>query len=313
MVDRDKSPSKSEGPIVSPRPDHRDDLLPGEKQSAPKTIELASTDSAPEVGSYDPASMTPRIVKTKDGHKILFGATKDTHKKSEINTENDVLTGHITEIDKDLGIGYFKDELTNKSRSFFLNIIDEEISINIKSGDFAVFTATIHGGYGSLKRLVCLNEEIFDENAVERLLLQRKDNDRELPGEDQTLELDDEREKELKRAFDALSQLPTGEVSRLADSAEKRKEKWTGEIPKSAPELYKDRPTSEGLPDFLRRVYGERGYLNGIMTTAHLDIIDPPAARAVRSWVEHHQEGLPTDIELPTAKTRPKMAKQKPA
>jgi len=124
-------------------------------------------------------------------------------------------------------------------------------------------------------------------------------------GEAQGLLSEDNRKNILKRAFDILSDLPTGEIERITASAEKRLEKWGNDIPKAAPELYQDRPASEGLPDFLRRVYGSRGYLNGKMTTAHLDIIDTPVARAIRSWVEHHGN-LPENIVLPTSRLRPK-------
>ena len=69
-------------------------------------------------------------------------------------------------------------------------------------------------------------------------------------------------------------------------------------MPKRAPELYQDRQASEELPEFLRRVYGQAGLLNGQLMTVHFDILDPPLAAAIRGYVGHYG-ALPDDINLP--------------
>jgi len=103
----------------------------------------------------------------------------------------------------------------------------------------------------------------------------------------------------IESAFNALAALPTGEVQRLLQTIEKRREKWSGAIPIEAPELYRDRQAKEDLPTFLRRVYGARGLLDGSLTKAHLDILDPSLADGVRAWISHHGS-LPDDIDLPS-------------
>lgn len=119
---------------------------------------------------------------------------------------------------------------------------------------------------------------------------------------------------QLKRAFDIISKLPAGEVERLADTAEKKLKKWPEDILKEAPELFQERPRNEEVPEFLNRVYRVPGHLNGNLTTAHFDVIDPPLATAVRSWIRN-KAPLPADIIVPKKVERPtgmKYKKSKP-
>lgn len=119
---------------------------------------------------------------------------------------------------------------------------------------------------------------------------------------------EDEHQLQLQRVYEAVSGLPTGEIERLANTALKRKKKWSGGVPTMAPELFAERPANENLPDFIRRVYGEAGHLTGSLNTAHLDIIDPQLSRAIRNWIDHHGD-LPEDINLPNKVTRRRIVK----
>ncbi len=107
----------------------------------------------------------------------------------------------------------------------------------------------------------------------------------------------------LREAFTKLATLPQGELERLLVTIDKRCEKWGDGVLKEAPEFYQNRPASEKPSDFLRRVYADQGHLNGRLTTAHIDIIDPPLGVAVRSWVKYYGS-LPEDINLPLKQER---------
>lgn len=108
---------------------------------------------------------------------------------------------------------------------------------------------------------------------------------------------DIDRQTTLKEIFAALNELPDGEIERLRHLIDGRRDFWDG-IVWPAPELYQDRRASERLPDFIRRVYKEPGYLTKNFTTAHFDILDHKLAAAIRQW--RRSRPLPADIDIPT-------------
>lgn len=223
-----------------------------------------------------------------------------------------IFPGRITELDFNKGVGklFFEQSTEKREITFPIDLLSAANIADPQEGEELFFKMDRNGNIKSFK-----NRNL---SATIRISIKEKTNNRDLIEEDSPddrkkssnekliVNVDSkEREEELRRVFAIFSELPTGEIRRIADTAEKRLEKWPADVPKSAPELYQQRPASEDLPSFLRRVYGQNGFLNGSLTTAHLDIIDPAVARAIRSWVEHHGS-LPDDINLPNKVKRPK-------
>lgn len=109
---------------------------------------------------------------------------------------------------------------------------------------------------------------------------------------------------EFLRLLHACGNVPSGEVARLADTAEKKALKWEGII-KAAPALYNERPAKQKLPEFLRENYLKAGYLDGRMDYSHIDILDPACGASIRYWAREN-DGLPSDLNLQPAIVRPK-------
>lgn len=107
----------------------------------------------------------------------------------------------------------------------------------------------------------------------------------------------EERQRVLEQLFNDIAKLPDGEIERLRVSVDKKVLKWEG-LPTQAPELFKERCVSETLPQFLERVYANRGWLDGRLTRAHLAVLDPQLGTAVSNWINHHGL-LPRGINLP--------------
>lgn len=105
----------------------------------------------------------------------------------------------------------------------------------------------------------------------------------------------------LAALFEAVCNLPAGEVARLAKTAEKKTLKWQGDIPKVPPAKFQDRPASQKLPGFLREHYLSL-FESGI-TPSHLDILDSPCAAAIRHW-ELKYGKLPDDIQFQNLKEK---------
>ncbi len=144
----------------------------------------------------------------------------------------------------------------------------------------------------------------FDNETPPKVNLLDEDNSAAKQHEDNSLS-DDKHREQLKRVFKALQKLPAGEVARIADTSEKKLEKWAEHIPRIAPELYENRPASEKLPDFLRRVYGALNLLDGSMSTGNLEVLDLALAKSIRAWIRRHGS-LPNDIDIPATLVRPK-------
>lgn len=144
----------------------------------------------------------------------------------------------------------------------------------------------------------------FDNETSPKVNLLNEDNSAANQHEEGNLS-DDEHREQLKRVFRALQKLPAGEVARIADTSEKKLDKWSDHIPRSAPEYYENRPASEKLPDFLRRVYGALNLLDGSMSTGNLEVLDLALAKSIRAWIRRHGS-LPNDINIPATLVRPK-------
>lgn len=101
----------------------------------------------------------------------------------------------------------------------------------------------------------------------------------------------------MEKVFAEMSKLPFVEVERISNEVTDKLRLWPDNFPKVAPEFYQNRVASEKLPEFLRRVYGE--FLDGSFTTAHLYVLDKPAADAIRGYIQKHKK-LPDDILIPS-------------
>lgn len=69
--------------------------------------------------------------------------------------------------------------------------------------------------------------------------------------------------------------------------------------PKVAPELYADADPNENVVDFVNRVYGEPGWLDGFFGRRHLKELDSKCLKALDNFERKHGK---SDILLPTSK-----------
>lgn len=125
---------------------------------------------------------------------------------------------------------------------------------------------------------------------------------------DEKDEFETARQIAIDEMFEHVSKLPLGEIERQNAVLSKKVANWPDHFPKLAPEYYNDRKASEKFPDFMLRVYGSKGYLDGTFTTAHLQILDDPAAIAARGWLRTHHQ-FPEELNLPVSQTRQKSSK----
>lgn len=98
---------------------------------------------------------------------------------------------------------------------------------------------------------------------------------------------------EFNGLFNVAAELPSGEVARLKQTAEKKAAKWSG-IPKVPPSIYKKRPADQPLPEFLAEHYRPLVEAGIPIEQSHIDTLDPTCGAAIRYWVLHYGD-LPAE------------------
>lgn len=74
--------------------------------------------------------------------------------------------------------------------------------------------------------------------------------------------------------------------------------------------MYRGNDVDGHILEFIRRVYRDRGYLDGkLFKRSVLREIDPPAEMSLQNWLKNSGEDIPTDIALPYRKRTKKAGK----
>lgn len=122
-------------------------------------------------------------------------------------------------------------------------------------------------------------------------------------------------------------------VEAVIDAAKEKGLRSTGEMEALKPDVYSQKGDNESVKEFLnridphlpmyrgndldghilefiRRVYRDRGYLDGkLFKRSVLREIDPPAEMSLQNWLKNSGEDIPTDIALPYRKRTKKIHK----